>query len=163
MAGTYSIAELQKETGASRRTIHYYVQQGVLPPPVGAGPRAAYSDVHRLRLLAVKHLQAAGWRLDRIRTFFDQSPLATIRHVVETGRVPAEEDTVNEPTAGVKDPETEELRRYHLAPGIELLVSSTADAEDRLTIERSIPLIAGLFRSRQNGHQSAPISRSDPR
>ncbi|HVC33267.1 MAG TPA: helix-turn-helix domain-containing protein [Chloroflexota bacterium] len=143
----YSIAELQTETGASRRTIHFYVQQEILPPPVGAGPRAAYDDGHRLRLLAVPKLRSGGWRLDQIKLFFQRAPLAAIARVVETGRLPA--DDASWP-AERGEPEgfaaAESLVRYRLAPGIELLVSTSAADDARATAERSLPLIAQLFR-----------------
>lgn len=144
----YSIGQLQAETGATRRTIHFYVQQAILPPPSGAGPRAAYDEIHRLRLLAVPKLKAAGWRLDQIRTFFQRAALSTIARVVETGRPPADEEWWLAAKAGSNVPgaEGEEIVRYRLAPGVELLVSTSASDGARATAERSIPLIAQLFK-----------------
>jgi len=144
----YSIAELESETGATRRTIHFYVQQAILPPPVGAGPRASYDEGHRLRLLAVPKLRAAGWRLDQIRTFFQRAPLPAVARVVETGRAPADEDSwttgkLSQPGAAT---EPEAVVRYRLAPGVELLVSGNATDGARRTVERSLPLIAQLFK-----------------
>ncbi len=145
----YSIAELVNETGATRRTIHFYVQQGVLPPPVGAGPRATYDEEHRLRLLAVPRLRAGGWRLDEIRTFFQRATRSAITRVVETGRLPADDEPAPperaNPNAGGSDPEP--IVRYRLAPGVELLVSASAPEPARETVERSLPLIVQLFRT----------------
>ena len=144
----YSIAELAKETGATRRTIHFYVQQGVLPPPVGAGPRATYDEGHRLRLLAVPRLRAGGWRLDEIRAFFQRATRSAISRVVETGRMPLDEEPGPLERASLNGigAEAEPLTRFLLAPGVELLVSANAPAPARETVERSLPLIAQLFR-----------------
>lgn len=144
----YSIAQLQEETGATRRTIHFYVQQGILPPPVGAGPRAAYDESHRLRLLAVRRLQEVGWRLDQIRAYFQRASLPSIARVVETGRPPPvdELEASPSPATGSAASDAEPCVRYRLAPGIELLVSANAPVKARATVERSLPLIAQLFR-----------------
>ena len=45
-AREYSISELAEEAGVSTRTIRYYVSEGLLPPPVGAGPNSRYTDAH---------------------------------------------------------------------------------------------------------------------
>lgn len=144
----YSIAELEAETGATRRTIHFYVQQRILPAPAGAGPRATYDDGHRLRLLAVPKLRAAGWHLDQIRAFFQRASWTAIARVVETGRLPADTDGGSDTRAGQSGPSTgaEAITRYRLAPGIELLVSASAPDPAKATVERSLPLIAQLFR-----------------
>lgn len=147
----YSIAELAKETGASRRTIHFYVQQGVLPPPVGAGPRATYDEGHRLRLLAVPRLRSGGWRLDEIRAYFQRATRSAISRVVETGRMPLDEEPgpVDQAILNGTGAHAEPLIRYLLAPGVELLVSANAPGSARETVERSLPLIAQLFRNNE--------------
>jgi len=144
----YSIAQLEAETGTTRRTIHFYVQQGILPAPVGAGPRAAYDETHRMRLLAVPRLRANGWRLDQIRSFFQRASMTAIARVVETGRAPSEEDygSAEGGDGAVSASEAEQIVRYRLAPGVELLVSSNASVRDRSTVERSLHSIARLFR-----------------
>ncbi len=40
---TYDIQELVAQSGVPRRTIYFYVQQGILPPPEGAGLAAHYT------------------------------------------------------------------------------------------------------------------------
>jgi len=49
-----SIGELSDATGVTRRTIRFYVQRGLLPPPLGGGRGSYYTEAHLLRLLAVK-------------------------------------------------------------------------------------------------------------
>ena len=64
----YSIQELCDQTGLPRRTIHFYSQQGILPPPDGAGLGAHYDEGHLLRLRLIPVLRAQGLRLDEIRS-----------------------------------------------------------------------------------------------
>src|SRR5688500_13864416 len=63
----YDIGELSELSGVTRRNIHFYVQQGLLPPAGGAGLGARYSDAHLLRLKAIPLMRARGLRLDQIR------------------------------------------------------------------------------------------------
>jgi DNA-binding transcriptional MerR regulator len=60
---TYSIAELTKLSGFDRRTIVFYLQQGLLPRPGRRGPNTRYPDecLARLRLVrGLKDLQDQG-------------------------------------------------------------------------------------------------------
>ncbi len=60
---TYTIADLQKHTGFDRRTIVYYIQQGLLPRAGRRGPNTRYPHECLLRLRfirAVKDLQDQG-------------------------------------------------------------------------------------------------------
>src|SRR5919112_3202069 len=63
----YDISELSELSGVTRRNIHFYIQQGLLPPAEGAGLGARYSDAHLLRLKAIPLMRARGLRLDQIR------------------------------------------------------------------------------------------------
>jgi len=63
----YSIGELADEAGVSTRTIRYYVSEGLLPPPVGAGPNSRYTDAHREQLEVIGRLKAQYLPLKEIR------------------------------------------------------------------------------------------------
>jgi DNA-binding transcriptional MerR regulator len=63
----YSIGELADRAGVSTRTIRYYVSEGLLPPPVAAGPNSRYTDVHLERLGAINHLKEQYLPLKEIR------------------------------------------------------------------------------------------------
>ena len=63
----WGIAELAELGGVSRRTVRYYVQEGLLPAPHGVGRGNHYGQEHLDRLLEVKAMQEKGWSLDRIR------------------------------------------------------------------------------------------------
>ena len=63
----YGIDELADLGGVSRRTIRFYVQEGLLPAPLGVGRGSHYDRTHLERLLEVKAEQEAGRSLNDIR------------------------------------------------------------------------------------------------
>lgn len=69
--GRYGIDELADLGGVSRRTVRYYVQEGLLPPPLGVGRGRHYDQAHLDRLLRVKALQESGRSLDEIRALLN--------------------------------------------------------------------------------------------
>jgi DNA-binding transcriptional MerR regulator len=70
----YGIADLAELGGVSRRTVRYYVQENLLPPPFGLGRGDHYGSAHLDRLLQVKALQEAGRTLDEIRRTLGAAP-----------------------------------------------------------------------------------------
>ncbi len=64
---SYSISELGDAAGVSRRTVRFYVQRGLLPPPEGLGRSACYTGRHLARLLQIKAWQEQGVPLEEIR------------------------------------------------------------------------------------------------
>lgn len=63
----YAIDELAALAELPRRTVRYYVQQGLLDRPIGE-KRAAYYTAHHLeQLLTIRKWQHAGLSLERIR------------------------------------------------------------------------------------------------
>lgn len=64
---TYSIGSLAAAAGVSRRTVRFYVQRDLLPPPEGLGRGAHYTAEHLARLLQIKGWQEQGVPLDEIR------------------------------------------------------------------------------------------------
>ena len=63
----YGIEELADLGGVSRRTVRYYVQEGLVPAPRGAGRGAHYGPEHLETLLRVKALQERGLPLLEVR------------------------------------------------------------------------------------------------
>jgi DNA-binding transcriptional MerR regulator len=100
----YAIGELADLGGISRRTVRYYVQEGLLPPPLGLGRGNHYGQEHLDRLLQVKALQEAGRSLDEIRQLLGDQPPAGV------------------PVPALPLPRTM-WRRIAVAPGVELHVS----------------------------------------
>ena len=62
----YSIGELSDLAGVTRRTIRYYVQRGLVPPPLGAGRGHYYTGEHLQLLLSIKLLQDRSLSLEEI-------------------------------------------------------------------------------------------------
>jgi len=100
----YAVGDLADLGGVSRRTVRYYVQEGLLPAPLGVGRGNHYGPVHLDQLLKVKSLQESGRTLDEIRQVLQQKPRRR------------EERAPEPPTRTV-------WRRVTLAPGVELNVS----------------------------------------
>lgn len=67
MSDKLDINELAKQTATPVRTIRYWVAEGVLPPPAGRGPAAAYGPGHRDRVTLIRRLQDAHLPLAAIR------------------------------------------------------------------------------------------------
>jgi DNA-binding transcriptional MerR regulator len=79
----YSVGELAELGGVSRRTVRYYVQEGLIPVPHGLGRGAHYDDEHLEQLLRVKALQERGMTLDAIRDgLLRQDAPATVKSVL---------------------------------------------------------------------------------
>jgi DNA-binding transcriptional MerR regulator len=62
-----TIKEVAAKAGVTPRTVHFYIQQGLLPPPEGGGRGARYSDAHLARLKLIRRLQAEHLPLNEIR------------------------------------------------------------------------------------------------
>ncbi len=123
------INELVEKSRVPRRTIHFYVQQGLLPPAEGAGLAARYSEEHLLRLAAIPVLRRRGLRLDEIRREFQQRTRAQLEELLHA----AERERRKSETAPWQ---TQNLLRYALAPGVELVVDARAPAEVRKRVLR---------------------------
>jgi DNA-binding transcriptional MerR regulator len=104
--GRFGIDELADLGGVSRRTVRYYVQEGLLPAPLGVGRGRHYDQSHLDRLLHVKAEQEAGRSLDDIRA----------RRKPPSGR--------SQPAAAPPRPLPRSTwRRLELGPGVELHVA----------------------------------------
>ena len=103
----FAIGELADLGGVSRRTVRYYVQEGLLPAPFGLGRGNHYGREHLDQLRRVKALQESGHSLEEIRRSIGGSPLA----------VSEPPDRVFADTTPVS---REVWRRLTLAPGVEL-------------------------------------------
>lgn len=78
----YAVEDLERIVGVSARTIHFWVQSGLLKGP-GAGRGARYTDEHLLRLRAIQKLKSEGKSLSEIRRALRGESLATLREAVE--------------------------------------------------------------------------------
>ena len=74
----YSIGELAEITGISRRTVRFYVQRGLIPPPQGLGRGRHYTDEHLERILKIRTLQREGVFLEQVNAMDEQPLEATV-------------------------------------------------------------------------------------
>lgn len=66
------VSELARAAQVSRETIHYYLREGLLPPPQKMNARVSYFDeTHLVRLRLIKAFQQAHVPLARIREQFE--------------------------------------------------------------------------------------------
>jgi DNA-binding transcriptional MerR regulator len=63
----YTLADLEKETGETGRTIRYYISLGLLQPAYGRGKAATYDTDHLLRLQLIQRLKEDRLPLHDIR------------------------------------------------------------------------------------------------
>jgi len=79
----YSITELEKHTGLTRRTIHYYTKEKLIPPPDGIGGGAKYGEEHLLRLQLIKEMQKSHLKLSGIREALDAMNISEMNQLYE--------------------------------------------------------------------------------
>jgi hypothetical protein len=137
----YSIGELADEAGVSTRTIRYYVSEGLLPPPVGAGPRASYTDAHREQLEIIGRLKAQYLPLKEIRRrLIGHAPLATVPPPSAAKGVNASE--LPSALASGPPPEADHvpMRSYLLAePDLPSPAPMAARFEERAQVNSAMP------------------------
>ena len=100
------MGELAELGGVSRRTVRYYVQEGLLAIPHGLGRGAYYDPEHLEQLVRVKAMQEQGLALEVIR-----SELGGEGFKAEQAKFPYR-------------PSRSHWTRVELLPGVELHISS---------------------------------------
>lgn len=151
---TYKLDELARAAGTSARTVRYYVQRGLLPPPAFRGKDSAYGREHLVRLRAIRRLQDAFFPLDAIAVELGRRTLAEIERVADGSdsprpsssarpapspppvAPPRQIDAPRPSTTGGGEPPASPFaarvfRRVELAPGVELSVADDAPLESR--------------------------------
>lgn len=106
-AKRYSVGELAELGGVSRRTVRYYVQEGLIPAPYGVGRGSHYGPEHLEELLKVKAMQEQGMSLEAIRRRLSGDPAAFLPMADVHALVPRSRWT-----------------RMELIPGVEIHISS---------------------------------------
>jgi DNA-binding transcriptional MerR regulator len=148
----WKLAELAAAVGVSPRTVRYYVQRGLLPAPPFRGPDTVYGEEHRVRLKAIRVLQARFLPLDAIQAELARLSPEALRELanaeVPTALVPppvaAEPEAppaVSLPGASGGQKAAKGYQRWELAPGLELHLSDSADEKTRALAERMRALI----------------------
>ena len=99
--GSYTTSELERDTGFGRRTIAYYVQEGLLPRVGRRGPRTRYPELVRDRLLFIRRVREAEGEseirpvpLRELRELFEALPPGLVASVA-AGDTPMTADIVS--------------------------------------------------------------------
>ena len=107
---SYTARELERDTGFDRRTIAYYVQEGLLPKVGRRGPRTRYPQLVRDRLLFIRRVREAeeegevsAVSLRDMRKVFERVPPALIAGVAD-GRIAVTPELVAEPSTAFRAP-----------------------------------------------------------
>ena len=144
MSKEYTIQELAEATGLSRRTIHFYTQQGVLPPAAGAGLGARYGEEHLLRLRLVPLLRRQGLKLDAIRERYAGMKLEEMRHMLKdpgaTGNVKPP-SVLPVPVA----PTGQQHTHYRLPAGVSIVIPSGLGQTDRRKVKALLEAAGRIF------------------
>jgi DNA-binding transcriptional MerR regulator len=161
-AASYSIADLAAAGGVSRRTVRFYVQRGLLPPPGSLGRGARYTTAHLARLLEIKAWQEQGVPLEEIRGRLQDAqpdrPAAGAEHLAARDDRPAHRLSLER--AEPATPTADALSglpgsgwfRQPLARGFELHVAA---AVRPLTAQQLAALAAALRDIVNNGGEEA--------
>jgi len=81
----YSIEELATLAELPRRSVRYYIQQGLVDRPIGEKRAAYYTAAHLDQLLTIRKWQHAGLSLDRIREIMAEPDVGTLPPVRPRG------------------------------------------------------------------------------
>ena len=123
---TYTIDELSDMTGYSRRTIRYYVQQGLIGAPAGRGRGGFYYDSHLQKLKEIRARQEQGISLSAIQELKEN----------ETAEVPGSERDV--------------WGRYEIIPGLEVHVRRDVEENFGRRITKIIRVVRSLIKGGPN-------------
>lgn len=140
--------ELAQRAGISARTVRYYVQRGLLPPPTFRGKDSSYGESHLLRLKVIRVLQAAFYPLETIKGLLASKDDAALRELLASPPTapPGLAEPVPEepapPSAAARHerveparagfPSQERWRKIVLRDGVELLVREGAEEDARV-------------------------------
>jgi DNA-binding transcriptional MerR regulator len=119
--GQFSLEELGDRVGLTRRSIRFYVQRGLLPPPLGLGRGKHYDQRHLDALRRVGELQSAGHSLDAIGKILAGGEVPAGGAVaMESAAERAPADAGVPPARRRAELSAELWTRLRLAPGVEL-------------------------------------------
>lgn len=102
----YTLDELCSLVGLTKRTIRFYMQEGLVDRPEGQKRGSYYLDAHLQQLQQVQAWQKAGYSLDRIG------------QLLEDGATPGETLV----PLRVQRGDVQVWSRIHIAPGVELSI-----------------------------------------
>lgn len=77
-----SLKQLSERADVAGRTVRFYIQKGVLPPPQGEKRGAWYTQDHLAQLLRIRQWRDTGLSLDAIASLLaakNEAPVAPVR------------------------------------------------------------------------------------
>ncbi len=138
----YTIQELSDLTGVARRTIHFYTQQEIIPPPQGAGLSTRYQQLHLVRLKLIPYLRQEGLRLDQIRSYFKKQDLIELEKRLTNAEATPKTEIREKPTPVLQG---KSLIHFSLPQGLALLVPEEYSAKDPDRVAEIIKTIQKLI------------------
>lgn len=118
---SYTIGDLEQETGFDRRTIAYYVQEELLPRVGRRGPRTRYPRLFRDRLLFVRRVREAEEAgtvppvsLSEMRKIFERMAPPLVAGVAD-GRIAVTPELVGEASTALRMPEMRRAGKRRMA------------------------------------------------
>lgn len=127
----YTLADLERESGASGRTIRYYISLGLLQPAYGRGKMATYDSDHLLRLQLIQRLKEDHLPLNDIREKLSQLSSEDVARVLHVQL----------------EPSADSWKRYQLHPDLEISVRERGIGERGSAVESAFDLIIEYARS----------------
>lgn len=150
----YSLVELTEAAGVSVRTVRYYIGEGLLPPPEGAGVGSSYGQGHLDRLRLIGKLKDAYLPLREIRRRLTGLDDEAVAAVLASDAATHDGEGVDSAEAGT--PAEERTFDLHLAePPVD-----TAGAYIARVLKRSAPVTTP--RTRQAPSTPAPAPAYSP-
>ena len=113
----YGVEDLAERGGVSRRTVRYYIQRGLLPPPRGLGRGKHYTEAHLSTLVRIRELQETAVPLETIAAQLNE---------------PEPVHTVASTEAGEAQPAQTSWTRVVLGPDVELHLRGRRLSEEQL-------------------------------
>jgi DNA-binding transcriptional MerR regulator len=131
----FSIQELCDLSGLTRRTVHFYIQQEIIPPPIGSGLGAHYQKSHLVRLQLIPLLRSQGYRLDDIRQKYKSASPGELETMLQSlSANQAQSLPAPNPPVVKKLAQGKTYLHYLLPHGIILIVPSELNADGRAAL-----------------------------
>jgi DNA-binding transcriptional MerR regulator len=119
------MADLERETGLTPRTIRFYIKEGLIPGAKGRGVGATYGPAHLLRLKAVNLLKEDHLPLEEIKQRLDAMRDSELAAMLEVKTAPPED----------------RWRRILLHPDLELHIRERGGRDRDYELERVVDTI----------------------
>ncbi|WP_243367634.1 MerR family transcriptional regulator [Fundidesulfovibrio soli] len=125
---TFDIDELASLAGLPRRTVRYYIQEGLVDRPEGSRKGATYGSRHLEQLLAIRRWRDSGLSLERIRQLLAER--AAPSEGIEKSRGPGTVEVVT---------------RVIVSEGVEILLEPRASGLSPEQVRMFISEVAAVY------------------